>query len=75
MERIEISRRLVGDDDFRTMDHRARDRNALALAAGKLVRKILHLVAKAHHVEHLRHQFAISRCGLPATSSANATFS
>ena len=57
VERIEVPRRFIGDHDLRPVDHRARDRDALALAAGKFMRKILRLIPQPHHIQYLRHEF------------------
>ena len=38
---IEIARRLVGDDDLRVVDDRARDRDALLLTARELARIVI----------------------------------
>src|SRR5262245_30986238 len=39
--RVEVSGRLVGEQDRRLVDERARDRHALALSAGHLVRPVM----------------------------------
>src|SRR3954468_19925540 len=39
-ERVEVAGGLVGDDQARVVDERARDRRALLLAAGQLVRRL-----------------------------------
>ena len=45
---VERADRLVGDDQLRLRDQRARDRDALALAAGEFVRVLVHVgVAQA----------------------------
>src|SRR5215472_8738247 len=52
---IEISGRLVAQEDERIVDERSRDRRALLLAAGQFVREHLALVRDADEVEHARH--------------------
>ncbi|MPN36896.1 hypothetical protein SDC9_184408 [bioreactor metagenome] len=50
---IERTHGLVGHDEARPCDQRARNRNALALAAGKFVRKLVGIAAaKANLGEH-----------------------
>src|SRR5665647_3564959 len=44
---IEISRRLVREQDGRLVDERAGDGDALALSAGKFVRLVMHAVGQA----------------------------
>ena len=46
-QRVEVAGRLVGDDDPRVVDERARDRRALLLAAGELLRVLLRLLGEA----------------------------
>ena len=45
-QRVEVAGRLVGDDDARVVDERARDRGALLLAARELLRVLLGLVGQ-----------------------------
>ena len=45
---VERAGRLVGEQHFRVVDERPRDRDALLLSAGKLRRPVMHAVAKAH---------------------------
>ena len=49
--RVEIARRLVGEQDRRPIDERAGDGDALALAAGQLVGPVLHAIAELHALE------------------------
>ena len=50
---VERADRLVGDDQLRLRDQRARDRDALALAAGEFVRVLVHVgVAQADLLQH-----------------------
>src|SRR5436190_2078029 len=44
---VEVSRRLIGEEERRFVDQRAGDRHALALAAGQLVRLMVHAVVEA----------------------------
>ena len=48
---VEVRERLVQQDHGRVVDERARDRDALLLAAGELVRKALAEVAERELVE------------------------
>src|SRR6266404_914979 len=61
---VEVAGRLVADEKRRVVDERARDRDALLLAAGKLVRRGAHLVREPHHREHLGHFLADRRIAL-----------
>src|SRR6202790_1472191 len=57
---VERRHRLVAHDQARTERERARDADALALTAGKLMRKILHLVgSQAHLLEQLGNPLAL----------------
>ena len=57
---VERADRLVGDDELRPRDQRARDRDALALAAGELVRVLVHVGrAQADRLERLRDTLAL----------------
>ena len=60
--RVQVSRRLVGEQDRRLVHERTRDRDALALAARHLVRPVMHAGAQAHRVE----RFFGPRFPLPA---------
>jgi len=48
---IEVSRRLVGQDQIGVGDQCARDRNPLLLAAGKLRRAVFDAIAKADRLQ------------------------
>ena len=50
--RVEVAGRLVGEQNRRLVDERARDRDALLLTAGELVRHVVIARAQAHRVEH-----------------------
>src|SRR5262245_37922864 len=50
---IEVAGRLVGEDDDGIVHERARDRDALLLAARELERKRVHPVLQPHPLEHL----------------------
>ena len=52
---IEIAGRLVANENRRSVDDGARNRNALLLTAGKLIGKLVHLVLEANEAEHLGH--------------------
>jgi hypothetical protein len=56
--RVEVARRLVADQERRMVDHRARDRDALLLAAGQLPRERRRLVREADERERLGHLLA-----------------
>ena len=74
--RVEVARRLVGDEDRRVVDEGTRDRGALLLAAGELRRQVVRVILRAR-----RGPAAAGRAGArvdrgaPVTSSAKATFS
>ena len=53
--RIDIAGRLVGEQQFRANDERARDRRALLFAAGKDGRRGVHPVAEADPAQKLDH--------------------
>ena len=44
---VEVAGRLVAEDERRVLRQRASDRDALLLAAGELVREVLHALAEA----------------------------
>ena len=46
--RVEVSRRLVGQDDRRRIHQGARNGNALALPTGKLIGLVVHAVGQVH---------------------------
>ena len=48
---VEISRGLVGENQFRLIDQRARDRHALLLAAGKFRGQMRKAVSQAHALQ------------------------
>jgi hypothetical protein len=50
---IEVARGLVGQDDFRLIDQRARDGHALLFAAGELRREMRHALAQADAAQGL----------------------
>src|SRR5688572_1843502 len=59
--RVEVARRLVGEQDRRVRDERARDRHALPLAARKLVRQVIRAILEPHALEHaFRFGFALA---------------
>src|SRR5436190_2381433 len=77
--RIEVAGRLVGEDDHRIVDERARDRDPLLLAAGELHRIRVHpvlqpdplqhlegpaLLLRRRHAEHARHERHVVEHGL-----------
>ena len=51
--RVEVPGRLVGEQDRRVVDQRARDRDALLLPARQLVRMVVGAVAEPDQLEHL----------------------
>src|SRR6185312_4448591 len=52
--RIERGGRLVGEQQIRLLHQRARDPDALALAAGELIRALLREIAKTHGVKEIK---------------------
>lgn len=52
---IQISSRLVADDDLRIMDERTGDRDALDLSARQLVYEVVRFPQKSHLRQHLGH--------------------
>src|SRR5204862_43047 len=48
---VEIRGRLVSDHELRIAGHRARDRHALALAAGELIRTLARVIGEADELE------------------------
>ena len=48
---VEVGGRLVGEHDLRRLDERARDRHALLLAAGELVRPVVRVRGEADRLE------------------------
>ena len=53
--RVQVAGRLVGEHEPRTVDERARDRDALQLAARQLARTARRAVPEADRAQHLRH--------------------
>ena len=49
---VKVAGRLVGKHHLGVRDERARDAHALLLAAGHLVRKVVHAVLESHAAEH-----------------------
>src|SRR5579871_3642819 len=49
---VEVGRRLIGEHELRSLDERARDRNALLLAAGQLVGQLIRLASKTDCIEY-----------------------
>src|SRR5258706_12541232 len=45
--RVQVSRRLVGEDHRWVVEQRSRDRDSLLLSAGKLARTVLHPIGEA----------------------------
>src|SRR6185436_1628278 len=64
--RVEVSGRLVGDQDPRVARHRARERHALLLAGGEVAWIELLLAANSHLVEERRDPVA-NLCAVPDT--------
>ena len=58
---IDVAGRLVGEQQLRPRDHRARDRGALLLAARQHRRQRAHAVAEPDPVQQLDHLVAIAR--------------
>src|SRR5262245_18278030 len=50
---VEIPRRLVREEDRGINGEGTRNRDALAFAAGKLVREVIHAVLELNHLEKL----------------------
>ena len=73
---VEVGERLVEEDEVGVLDEGARDRGALLLAAGKLVRPALeHRRRGAAAPPPCSTRRSISRSGMPATRSGEAMFS
>ncbi len=71
---VEMPGRLVAEEQLRLLGERARDRDALRLAAGQLGRQVVELRAETDQLEQRRG--ASRRVGLAAASrAAKATFS
>ena len=75
--RVEVAGRLVADDQLRVGGERARDRDALLLAAGELRRQVVGLVAEADQVEVAAGDARSARACEPrrAKSSGSTAFS
>ena len=52
---VEVAGRLVGQQQRRVVDERARDRDALLLAAGELVGEVVQLRGEAGEAQDVRH--------------------
>src|ERR1044072_9430835 len=57
---VEVSGRLVGEDDGGRRDDSAGEREALLLAAGKLQRLVVHLVFELEHAEDFASAFGVA---------------
>lgn len=53
--RVEVTGRLIGEDELRTEDHSTGDGHALLLTAGELVREVLGTMTDVHALHHLLH--------------------
>ena len=62
---VEVSRRLVGQQDGRMIHQRTRNGYALALPAGKFVRLVHHPVGKIHLRERFFARSSRSAVGVP----------
>ena len=62
--RVEVARRLVADEERRTVDHGASHGHTLLLATRELIGQGIHLVGEAHQAEHLRNLAADNTLGL-----------
>ena len=72
---VERAERLVEQQQLRPLDQRARERHALPLAAGELVRLALGELAELHQLEHLGDAAARSRPSrMPSCFRPKATF-
>ena len=58
---VEVPGRLVGQKNRRFVDERARDRNTLALAAGKFVGLVMHPIGEADQCQVLPARSADAR--------------
>ena len=66
--RVEVAGRLVGEEERRLGDQRARDRDALLLAAGELARLVVETIAEADALERRDGQRAACRACVPLRS-------
>ena len=74
--RVEIAGRLVGQQEARRIGDRARDRDPLLLAAGKLRRPVREPLARARDSPAARvARSRASRCGSPRIICGSMTFS
>jgi hypothetical protein len=65
--RVEVARRLVGEQQRRLVDERPRDRDTLLLAAGELIRMMLGPIGEAHRRQRIHRQLASLRRRLHGT--------
>ena len=72
---IDVAGRLVGEQELRARDHRARDRGALLLAAGEHRRQRAHALAEPDPLQQFDDLVAVLASSLPSTRSGSATFS
>jgi hypothetical protein len=56
---VEISGRLVREDERRTVDERPRDGYTLLFAAGELARQMLETMRQSHRIENLSGAFHV----------------
>ena len=61
--RVELAGRFVGDEEARLVAERARDRDALLLAAGQLGRPVMRTVAEVDEVKELVDARLAARAG------------
>ena len=72
---IDVAGRLVGEQQLRPRDHRARDRRALLLAARRAPAAAPTCARRARPSSELHHLVAIAVLGCPITRNGSATFS
>ena len=73
--RVEVTCRLVGEDDFRIADDGAGDGDTLALTARELHRRVLHAVRESHPVDDFlcpTDAFAVTHPTIQETGVATA---
>ena len=73
--RVEVARRLVGEQDLRMVHIRPCDGDALRFAAGQLMGVVVFLACEPHRLQYFGHQRLMVERLVPITSSAKATFS
>ena len=73
--RIEVAGRLVGQDELRLVDQRARDGDALLLAARQLLGEGIQTMLQADPLDHLIGAAALLLDRLAQHARANETFS